>query len=88
MDHEEMKKAVERALTVESSVVSHVSYTAIYRNVYEKIKTDQVSHGELHKAALQITNALWTIHLHCGDSGGQLEKSADAVVAVAFELFQ
>jgi hypothetical protein len=39
-------------------------YTSIYRSVYETIKSDQIPHEELHKAALQITDALWSLLLY------------------------
>ena len=88
MDHDEMRKAMERAQEAKPIIVECVDYTSIYRHVYGSLKSDQVPHEELHVAALQITDALWTLHLYVNDRDSQLEESADAIVATALKLFQ
>ena len=83
-----MKAAVERSGWKRPVILECVDYTSIYRNIYDSLKNDQVPHEELHRAALQITNALWNIHLYVNDREEQLSDSADAVVATALKLFQ
>lgn len=83
-----MRKAMERAQDTRPIILECIDYTSIYRSIYNSLKSDHVPHEELHKAALQITSALWDIHLYVNDRDKQLEGSADTIVATALKLFQ
>jgi hypothetical protein len=88
MDFEEMKNAIARAKSTMPGILDTVNYTAIYNYVYENLNRDNVSHEEIHKTALRITDALWDLQLAINSNGRHLTKSAGAVVMATLRLFK
>lgn len=51
-----MKKAVARAM---QQTPKTQDYTALYRDIYDTLKTSGGTHEELHRTAISVTHALW-----------------------------
>lgn len=51
-----------------------MSYTEIYRKIYEQIKFDQISHEEAHRISLLITDAISNLGLIIKENSVQLQK--------------
>ena len=89
-DFYEMRKAVlnaDRHVIIENDVSKrlekeykpNMTYTDIYRAVYESLKRDSHKHEELHSASIRITDAIWGLHIVCKEDN-DLPETAGTVV--------
>jgi len=89
-DFYEMRKAVLNAnghVIIENDVSKrlekeykpNMTYTDIYRAVYESLKRDSHKHEELHSASIRITDAIWGLRIVCKEDN-DLPETAGTVV--------